>query len=65
MTRDPSELARVERAVVAELIAGVLRHDVLNKVMAIRNAEYYLRSKVNKTDLWQSDRRIPFFFQLS
>jgi hypothetical protein len=52
------EMARVERR------AAILRHDLRNRFAAIRNAAFYLRRKVARTELWEEDPRMSRFFEL-
>jgi signal transduction histidine kinase len=53
-----------ERAVVAEVVTSVLRHNLRNRFSSIRNASYYLMRKAQKTELWTADPRVQAFFQL-
>lgn len=43
---------------------STVRHDVGNKLAAIKNAVFYLRRKTEKTELWSEDQRVPTFFGL-
>lgn len=54
----------LERALVAEEVASILRHDLRNKHAAIRQAAIYLQRRVEKSDVWTSEPRIPRFFAL-
>lgn len=49
--------------IVEEVIAAV-RHDVRNKLAAIRQAAYYLRAKTQPTELWSKEPRMARFFDL-
>jgi nitrogen-specific signal transduction histidine kinase len=40
------------------------RHDGRNRLAAIRNAAFYLKRRVSKTELWTSDPRVDQFFKL-
>jgi signal transduction histidine kinase len=51
-------LRGVELAAVAEEVASVLRHDLRNKLAAIRNASFYIRRRLAKTELWTADPRL-------
>jgi signal transduction histidine kinase len=51
-------LRGVELAAVAEEMASVLRHDLRNKLAAIRNASFYIRRRLAKTELWTADPRL-------
>jgi signal transduction histidine kinase len=51
-------LRAAEVAAVAEEVASVLRHDLRNKLAAIRNASFYVRRKLAKTDSWKADPRL-------
>ncbi|MDC0711299.1 ATP-binding protein [Stigmatella sp. ncwal1] len=53
-----------ERAVVAEVVTAVLRHNLRNRFSSIRNASYYLMRQAQKTELWKADPRVQAFFQL-
>jgi signal transduction histidine kinase len=52
-----------ELAVVDEVLAE-LRHDVRNKLSAVGQAAEYLRRKVEPTDLWRTEKRVPRFFSV-
>jgi CheY-like chemotaxis protein len=39
----------------------VLRHDLRNRLAAARNAATYIRKRLSKTDVWQSDPRLERF----
>jgi nitrogen-specific signal transduction histidine kinase len=41
-----------------------LRHDLRNHLSTIRNAAFYLERRMRKTDAWESDARVPKFFEL-
>lgn len=61
------ELARLRAAkelLIAEEVLSVVRHDVRNKLAAIRQAAYYLRAKTRETDLWATDPKFARFFDL-
>lgn len=65
MTDDREGALRMaEQAAVAEEVLSVLRHDVRNKLAAARQAGYYLKGKVEATEVWNSDKRVPSFFAL-
>jgi signal transduction histidine kinase len=61
---DDRALAAAERAAIAEEVASLVRHDLRNRLAAIRNATAYLGTKVQKTELWQQDPRVSRFFAL-
>src|SRR5437868_8265874 len=58
------ELEARERAVVAEVVAAMLRHDLRNRFSSIRNAAYYLMRQTQKADLWKADPRMEMLFQM-
>jgi signal transduction histidine kinase len=60
--RDP--LAAVEQRVIAEAIASIVRHDLRNRLGAIRNAAFFLQKRVSGTELWEKEARVPRFFSL-
>jgi signal transduction histidine kinase len=60
ITRDP--LGAVERAAIAEEVAGAARHDLRNRLASIGGAAFYLRRRVATTELWDSDPRVERFF---
>ena len=63
--RDASDpLAGVARAAIAEEVVSVVRHDMRNKLGSIRNAAFYLKRRVEQTELWQADPRMSQFFAL-
>jgi nitrogen-specific signal transduction histidine kinase len=41
-----------------------LRHDLRNHLSTIRNAAFYLERRMRKTETWESDKRVPQFFEL-
>lgn len=49
---------------IAEEVASAVRHDVRNKLGAIRNAAFYLGKKCQGSELWAADPRFPAFFKL-
>jgi len=51
-------LGAAELAAVAEEVASVLRHDLRNKLAAIRNASFYIRRRLAKTETWSADPRL-------
>ncbi len=57
-------LSAAERAAVAEEVGAVLRHDLRNNLASIGNANAYLMRKIEGSEVWQSDPRIPVFFTL-
>lgn len=57
-------LYAVERAAIAEEVASVLRHDIRNKLLAVRNASFYLKRRMETTDLWKTDARARSFYEL-
>jgi signal transduction histidine kinase len=60
----PDPLSSVARAALAEEVVSVVRHDMRNKLGSIRNAAFYLRRRVQPTEIWQSDPRVAQFFTL-
>ncbi len=63
--RDASDpLTGVARAALAEQVASLVRHDMRNKLTSIRNAAFYLKRRVQPTDVWQTDPRVGLFFTL-
>jgi signal transduction histidine kinase len=61
---DDRELADAKDLLVAEEVIAAMRHDVRNKLAAIRQAAYYLKTKSQTTELWESDPRMARFFGL-
>jgi signal transduction histidine kinase len=57
-------LGAAERAAIAEEVASVTRHDLRNKLASIRNATFYLRKRVEVTELWNNDAHVARFFGL-
>ncbi len=51
-------LGIAERAAIAEEVASAVRHDLRNKLAAIRNASFYIRRRLAKTDAWSADPRL-------
>jgi signal transduction histidine kinase len=54
-------LAHPEAVALAEEIASAARHDLRNRLAAIRGAMYYLQRRFAMTELWDSDPRVPQF----
>lgn len=48
----------VELSVLVEVATSDARHNVRNKLGSIRNAAYYVRRRLSKTEAWASDDRI-------
>jgi signal transduction histidine kinase len=59
----PSELFLLHQQFVVEESLSVIRHDLRNKLGAIRNASFYVRRKLDKTapEVAAKDPRIPEF----
>ncbi|UJR82361.1 hybrid sensor histidine kinase/response regulator [Sandaracinus amylolyticus] len=62
MTTRP--LALAIRAAIADELTSALRHDLRNRLAAIRNAAFYLRRRTSKTPLWEEDARVSTFFDV-
>lgn len=60
----PDPLAAAETYARLIEATSTLRHDVGNKLAAIKNAAFYLKRKTEKTALWSEDHRVPTFFGL-
>ncbi|XXF78626.1 sensor histidine kinase [Myxococcaceae bacterium GXIMD 01537] len=58
------ELELREREVVADVVAAALRHELRNRLASIRNASFYLMSRVKQTELWAKDPHVGAFFEL-
>lgn len=63
-TDAPTELRAAKELLIAEEVIAAIRHDVRNKLAAIRQAAYYLRTKTQATDVWAKDPRMARFFDL-
>ncbi len=57
-------LLHKERQAIADELTSAMRHDVRNRLSAIRNAAFYLKRRVSQTELWSSDARVQQFFAL-
>ncbi|MGZ3477250.1 MAG: hypothetical protein ACXVCJ_22325, partial [Polyangiales bacterium] len=64
MSRSRDALASVEHFAIAEEIASLVRHDLRNRLGAIRNSSYFLQRRVKTTPLWSEEPRVPKFFAL-
>jgi signal transduction histidine kinase len=64
MSRRNARSSAIERRAVAEEVASSFRHDLRNKLAAIRNAAFYIARRTEKTDLWATDPRVASFFKL-
>lgn len=62
--KERSDLRDAEDLLIAEEVIAAMRHDLRNKLAAIRQAAYYLRTKTQATELWRSDPRIERFYGL-
>jgi signal transduction histidine kinase len=58
---DP-ELEELFRLCLIEEGLSVTRHDLRNRLAAVRNAAFYLRKKTEKSTLWEADPRFPSFY---
>lgn len=56
-------LARIEMALVAEVVSSGVRHDLRNQITIIRGALFFLRRKVSGTEAWTRDARVAEFFK--
>jgi signal transduction histidine kinase len=54
----------LERLAIVDEVAGQYRHDLRNKISSVRNAAYYLRRRLQTTDIWAADPRVPEFLHL-
>jgi signal transduction histidine kinase len=57
-------LAAIEQKAIAEEVASVLRHDLGNKLGAVRNAALYVRRRLEGSELLASDPRLSQFLML-
>lgn len=53
----------VEEAAIAEEHLAAARHDLRNRLAVVRGSAFYLRRRMEGTDLWGADPRIAQFFQ--
>jgi hypothetical protein len=60
----PDPLLYKERQAIADELTSSMRHDVRNRLSAIRNAAFYLKRRVSQTELWTGDARVQQFFAL-
>jgi signal transduction histidine kinase len=60
IAQDP--LALAEAFAAAEETASAVRHDLRNRLAAIRGATFYLQRRVSTTELWAGDARVSQFF---
>src|SRR4051812_8633496 len=64
-TREASgSLDALERVIIAEELASLIRHELRNNLSSIRNAAFYLKRRAQTTHLWEGDQRVPQFFTL-
>lgn len=52
----------VEEAAIEEELLAKARHDIRNRLAVIRGSAFYLRRRMEATDLWGSDPRVQQFF---
>lgn len=57
------EFAALERALIAQELASIVRHDLRNKLGNVRNAAYYIRRRVEQSGAI-TDPRVATFFKL-
>ena len=57
------EIAALERALIAQELASIVRHDLRNKLGNVRNAAYYIRRRVEQSGAIE-DPRVATFFKL-
>lgn len=62
--RSYDALWRVEQAVLTEELSSVTRHDVRNRLASMRNASFYIRRRLSKSEIWGADPRLGEFLQL-
>jgi signal transduction histidine kinase len=62
LPRDP--LALTEALVLAEELSTAARHDIRNRLGVVRNAGFFLRRRVEATDVFRADARMEKFFGL-
>jgi hypothetical protein len=55
---------RVEHSIIAQECLAGLKHTLRNHCAAIRNANFYLKRKTQGSETWESDKRVPSFFEL-
>jgi hypothetical protein len=58
------EIDPIEHAIATDESSAILRHDVRNKLSAVKNALFYLRRRVEKTEVYATDARMGQFFTL-
>lgn len=64
MKRCPPHLLDLAVMHLIDEVRGSLRHTIRNKLGGARNAAFYLRKKVQDTELHASDPRVPAFFEI-
>src|SRR5436190_19586623 len=57
-------LDALERIIIAEELASLIRHELRNNLSSIRNATFYLKRRTQATHLWEADQRVSQFFTL-
>jgi signal transduction histidine kinase len=57
-------LIETEREAAAEMAVSQLRHDLRNRLAAIRNAAFYIRRRTSALPGANDDARVPRFFDL-
>lgn len=60
----PDPLAAAEFSARLLEAGATLRHDLRNRLTAIKNASFYLKRRSEKAPLWQEDKRLATFFGL-
>lgn len=58
----PEALLFVEEAAIEEELLAKARHDLRNRLAVIRGSAFYLRRRVEVTELWGADARVAQFF---
>lgn len=58
------EGAELHRLFLVVVATSAMRHEVRNKLGTLRNASFYIRRKVEGSEAWKEDVRVPRFFQI-
>src|SRR5262245_24194709 len=64
MTQRGDPLAICAHRAIAEEVMSLLRHDVGNRIATVRNAAYYVRKRLSKSEAWTTDPKIETFSKL-
>jgi len=64
MTHSRLSLAELHQVILVAVATSGLRHNLRNKLGALRNAAFFLKRKLDGQPVWRDDARVPRFFDI-